>query len=342
MSNQTSNGHDDVRSIGDLAKPPLVTFALLAYNQEKFVRAAVEGALAQDYQTLEIIFSDDCSSDGTFHVMQRVAEAYRGPHKVILNQNSENLNIGDHINKVAQLATGELVVLAAGDDISLPSRTTRLVARWLSLGRAPSVIYSDFQAIDASSVFVELQHEKVYRGSHDLLNMTRGNIHILGATTAISRDVFTSFQPLDRSVRHEDRVLPFRAMLLGGEVSLVDEKLVWYRMEGGVSRTSIDSAAAFLFGYVPDISARTLPDAIQRLLDLKTMMPERRDLERECISTITDQHAHIALSRVSGALLEVSLIKTLLKGARLKIFRYYLKRRLFLFFNIYFRRSRRC
>ena len=28
---------------------PLVTFALIAYNQEKFVREAVQGALAQDY-----------------------------------------------------------------------------------------------------------------------------------------------------------------------------------------------------------------------------------------------------------------------------------------------------
>ena len=42
---------------------PLVTFALFAYNQEQYIREAVEGAFSQTYEPLEIILSDDCSSD---------------------------------------------------------------------------------------------------------------------------------------------------------------------------------------------------------------------------------------------------------------------------------------
>ena len=45
---------------------PLVTFALFAYNQEKLITAAVEAAFAQTYQPLEIIISDDESSDKTY------------------------------------------------------------------------------------------------------------------------------------------------------------------------------------------------------------------------------------------------------------------------------------
>ena len=44
---------------------PLLTFALFSYNQENYIRQAVEGALAQDYPRLEIIISDDCSQDET-------------------------------------------------------------------------------------------------------------------------------------------------------------------------------------------------------------------------------------------------------------------------------------
>jgi glycosyltransferase involved in cell wall biosynthesis len=51
----------------------LVTFALFAYNQEKYIREAVEGALAQTYEPLEIILSDDCSSDRTFETMREMA-----------------------------------------------------------------------------------------------------------------------------------------------------------------------------------------------------------------------------------------------------------------------------
>ena len=42
-----------------LVEKPLVTFALFAYNQEKFITAAVKAVFAQTYQPLEIIISDD-------------------------------------------------------------------------------------------------------------------------------------------------------------------------------------------------------------------------------------------------------------------------------------------
>ena len=57
---------------------PLVTFALFAYNQEQFIREAVEGAFAQTYEPLEIILSDDCSTDRTFEIMQEMASACEG------------------------------------------------------------------------------------------------------------------------------------------------------------------------------------------------------------------------------------------------------------------------
>ena len=36
-----------------------VAFALFAYNQEQYVREAIEGAFSQTYQPLEIILSDE-------------------------------------------------------------------------------------------------------------------------------------------------------------------------------------------------------------------------------------------------------------------------------------------
>jgi glycosyltransferase involved in cell wall biosynthesis len=102
---------------------PLVSFVLLAYNQQAYIREAVEGAFSQTYSPLEIILSDDCSKDETFEIMQEMAAAYSGPHRILLNRNSSNLGIGIHYNKVMELASGAIVELAAGDDISLPWRT---------------------------------------------------------------------------------------------------------------------------------------------------------------------------------------------------------------------------
>jgi cellulose synthase/poly-beta-1,6-N-acetylglucosamine synthase-like glycosyltransferase len=62
---------------------PLITLFVYAFNHEKFIREAVEGAFAQTYNPLEIILSDDCSTDRTYEIMQEMAERYSGPHKVI-------------------------------------------------------------------------------------------------------------------------------------------------------------------------------------------------------------------------------------------------------------------
>ncbi len=58
-------------SMGDgVPQRPLVSFIVLAYKQKQFIREAVQSALAQSYEPLEIILSDDASPDVTFEVME--------------------------------------------------------------------------------------------------------------------------------------------------------------------------------------------------------------------------------------------------------------------------------
>ena len=116
--------------------PPAVTIGLVAYNQEKYVRAAIEGALGQDFSPLEIILSDDCSSDGTFAIMEEMVAAYRGPHRVIARREPVNVGTVQHVINVSRAARGELVVMAAGDDISYPDRASALHAAWKESGAA--------------------------------------------------------------------------------------------------------------------------------------------------------------------------------------------------------------
>src|SRR5262245_21858758 len=109
---------------------PLLTFAVVAFNTERFIEAAIEGAFAQTYTPLEIILSDDCSEDGTFEIMRKKAGAYRGPHRVILNRNPVRRSIAGHINRVVELSRGALIVGSAGDDVSLPERTQIIYETW--------------------------------------------------------------------------------------------------------------------------------------------------------------------------------------------------------------------
>ena len=104
----------------------LISFILLAYKQENYIEDAVKGALSQTYSPLEIILSDDNSPDNTYNVMKRIVDEYDGPHRIILNRNPENLGLVQHYNRVVfELSHGDLLVIAAGDDISRPDRALR-------------------------------------------------------------------------------------------------------------------------------------------------------------------------------------------------------------------------
>ena len=55
---------------------PLVSYVLTAYNIEIFIEESVKCAFEQDYENLEIILSDDCSSDHTFDIMKKMGGNY--------------------------------------------------------------------------------------------------------------------------------------------------------------------------------------------------------------------------------------------------------------------------
>lgn len=214
---------------------PIVTFALFAFNQEKYIRQAIEGALAQTYAPLEIFFSDDCSTDLTFQIMQEMAATYCGPHLIRLNKNVTNLGIAGHINFLMTLVHSDFVVVAAGDDISHPDRTDKLTSAWLNSGRKMKSIHS--YAADMNE-YGELTGN-LRRGTEDTklsnpLDHAKSNIFVLGATHGWDMSLINQFKPILRSVINEDVILPARASLIGG-VGFISEILVDYRIGIGLS-----------------------------------------------------------------------------------------------------------
>ena len=209
---------------------PLVSVALVSYNQEPYIRAAVRSAFAQTYSPLEIVLSDDCSQDRTFEIMQEEAQAYRGPHKVILNRNPQNLGVASNYNRAAALASGFLIVIQDGDDISLPDRTSKLVAA--SLEPTPvDMVCSQVSVIDkAGAPLPDLDLPTVSPLSLEEAVAT-GYISALGCACAYSRELWSKYGPIDAEVLQEDIVLPFRALLERG-IRIVDEPLVQYRVHG--------------------------------------------------------------------------------------------------------------
>lgn len=214
---------------------PLVTLALFAYNQERFIAEAITSALAQDYSPLEIVLSDDCSTDETWAMMQKAAGEYSGPHTIVLNRNPVNLHIGGHVNTVNRLARGELVVAAAGDDISAPHRVRTLVDAWLSSGKMAGVLHSACTLITENGEVIRQFGCPCLAQLASLAQAAKHPAFVIGATEAWSKAIFDRFGDLRRDMVHEDHALGFRSLLAGMPIVYVDQPLVFYRQGSGIS-----------------------------------------------------------------------------------------------------------
>jgi len=238
---------------------PLVSFTILCYNQKSFIREALEGAFSQTYSPLEIIISDDCSKDGTFDIVQQMVGAYKGPHGVRLNRNTINLGLAGNSNRVSVMCRGELIIGAAGDDISLPERTETVVRAWNDSGRKATSLYSKSFDIDAAGRplvktmeggLVKEQIKWVHERGTIAGFLRRRRPHAAGFSHAISRTLISIFGPLPETVTYEDTAFSFRTVLVGGHFTFIDAPLVKYRRHGqnitfALHQTRPQNAAAF-------------------------------------------------------------------------------------------------
>ena len=202
---------------------PLVTISMMTYNQEKYVRDAVRGLLAQTYEPLEIVISDDHSTDRTWGIIQDEVAEYKkngGVHKeIVLNRNESNLGIAKNFSKMQALSHGVLIVAAAGDDISLPGRVETIVNAWLQDGRRAAAISHSGYTIDVNGKKLGM----VRRATLDAP---------LGAVMAWRVFPELHFPNVDSPGAVEDVIYSYRAAMLGGVLEIAD-KLVLYRVGSG-------------------------------------------------------------------------------------------------------------
>ncbi len=259
---------DKGRPAAEQRERPLVSFVLFAYNHEKYIREAVEGAFSQTYEPLEIILSDDCSMDRTFEIMQEMVAAYRGPHKVRAVQTQKNLGVVPHVLLRGREAVSDIVVMAAGDDVSLPSRVVEHVAEYDD----PSVfgVCGAFDLIDERGNLIASGVKEPILASKIQSYFKQTNekyVVIQGSTESFRKDVFLYPLPAWSILFSEDNLFNFLIYAHGGRVSFISNALIRYRVhERALSNKGQGRRPAL------EIEAESLHEAEVHANKMKTFM----------------------------------------------------------------------
>ena len=97
---------------------------------------AIESALAQTYQNIEVIVLDDGSTDRSRDVIARFGDQVRAVFQ-------ENQGMTATGNKCFALARGEIIIYLDSDDLRYPSAVAQVVRAWTS-GTAKVLLFHAF------------------------------------------------------------------------------------------------------------------------------------------------------------------------------------------------------
>ena len=92
---------------------PLVSIGIPTYNRERLIGRAIESALNQDYPNIEIVISDNASTDATSEVCRRYAQEQPNVRYV---RQPRNLGAIRNFDAVLRQSSGQFFMWLGDDD----------------------------------------------------------------------------------------------------------------------------------------------------------------------------------------------------------------------------------
>ncbi|WP_298448158.1 glycosyltransferase [uncultured Marinobacter sp.] len=210
---------------------PLVSVAIITYNQKEFLRACLDSVLAQDYPNLEVIIADDASDDGTHDMLYEYETRY--PGKIILKLAEINQGITYNSNVAHFACSGKYVAWMGGDDLMLPGKLRKQV-EFMESDPDCTICYHDLDVFDS------LTNRTLYRFS-EKNTPKEGDVKVAvkygcfnGACSTMVRRDRTPKKGYNRELPvASDWLYWVEALSSGGNIRYIDEILGRYRRHAG-------------------------------------------------------------------------------------------------------------
>ncbi|MBN3263471.1 glycosyltransferase [Pectobacterium brasiliense] len=222
---------------------PLVSIVIASYNAVDFIEDTLNSCINQIYGNIEIIITDDCSSDDTVKVCENLLGILKEKYpntEVLLLKNNKNVGIVKNLNRAINFCNGEWIKFIGSDDILMPDAISNYMdfichnQKKNNLG----AVFGKFRTFSDSAVI----DEKIFplKYTRTVIGMKSGwlkkkviNLHFnnVAPSAFIRASVLRSLGNFDENyVFLEDLPLWMKMVTLNIDIDFLDKIAVLYRI----------------------------------------------------------------------------------------------------------------
>lgn len=231
---------------------PLVSLVITSYNCAHYIDAAISSALAQDYPNLEVVISDNCSTDNSDGVIRR----YTGDPRVRYSINDRNIGMLPNFLKATRdLARGKYVTYVSSDDYLINERfISEAVARIRQFPTVLMVHSINVAEITASQEFFldasylrykDSFYKQPFVNGLEVFNEFPECHSISFGGTLFEREKLLVCNPFQGKILSGDSQVALK-MLLMGDAAFIDRKTYVARRHSGSATYSVVRAQTYI------------------------------------------------------------------------------------------------
>lgn len=211
---------------------PLVSIIVITYNSSEYVLETLESAKVQTYPNIELIISDDCSTDDTVEICRKWLEKNKERFvRTELITVEKNAGVSANCNRGLYASKGEWLKYIAGDDL--------LIDKCISLYIGFITRFNDSMIVHSSAISKNKNNEtRIIKPKKHIVTSSQKKQYkfllkdnwILAPTTFINRNILIQNEGFNIKYRMiEDYPLWIKLFQENIQFSYLDEPTVIYR-----------------------------------------------------------------------------------------------------------------
>lgn len=219
-------------------KEPRVCVLLAAYNGETYIRQQIDSVLAQDYANVQIVLSDDCSTDATLEILELYKQSF--PERVIHYKSGKRFGSAHKhfLHLLTEFHDAPYVMFCDQDDVWHQDKVRKTLEKMKDIEdnpKIPAMVHTDLRVVDQnlqeiSSSFCEYS---AIKGNRLLLNQLLVQNVVTGCTVMMNHalaELAATAIPEEGIVMHDWWIALLAAA--SGRTAFLDEALIDYRQHG--------------------------------------------------------------------------------------------------------------